>query len=162
MSWNSLTSAQESPAPGPEHAKLKALEGQWDYQFTMADGSVSTGRSEAKFECGGLWLVSDFKGEFGGQPFQGRGLDGYDPVKKKYVSVWVDSVTTYPMIFEGDFDANKPRVMLAKARGMDGQPAIWRSVTTVKDDDHHKFEMFIKGSDGQESNMMTIEYTRRK
>jgi hypothetical protein len=40
--------------------------------------------------------------------------------------------------------------------------AIWRSVATVKDAHHHNFAMFIQDSDGPESKMMTMEYTRRK
>lgn len=36
-----------------------------------------------KVECGGLWAVSDSRAEFAGQKFHGRGLDGYDPVKKE-------------------------------------------------------------------------------
>lgn len=36
-----------------------------------------------KMECGGLWLVSDFHGEFGGQKFSGHGIDGYDPGEEK-------------------------------------------------------------------------------
>jgi hypothetical protein len=42
----------------------------------------STGTLTSKMECGGLWLITDFRSEFGGQKFQGRGLDGYDPTKK--------------------------------------------------------------------------------
>jgi hypothetical protein len=51
--------------------------------------------------------------------------------------------------------------MISNARGPDGKMAKWRSVTTVKDDNHFTFEMFLTGSDGEENKMMTMEYTRK-
>ena len=41
---------------------------------------------------GGFWLLLDYKGDFGGMKFEGKGATGYDPNKKKYVSTWVDSM----------------------------------------------------------------------
>src|SRR5712671_4063554 len=80
---------QSPPTPGPEHETLKKLEGTWNAKIKMGD-SESAGTATYKMECGCLWLMSDFRGEFFDQKFQGRGMDGYDPEKKKYVSVWVD------------------------------------------------------------------------
>src|SRR5439155_18730659 len=95
------TSAQPpSPKPGPEHEHLKKMEGTWDAVIRAGEGE-SKGTMVYKMELGGFWLVSDFKAEFGGQPFRGRGVDGYDPVKKKYVSSWVDSMSPMLLVFEG-------------------------------------------------------------
>src|SRR5262249_1249321 len=85
------------PKPGPEHERLKKLEGTWDATVKTEQGE-SKGTMIYKMDLGGLWMVSDFKGEFGGQKFQGKGFDGYDPMKKKYVSVWVDSMSIAPML----------------------------------------------------------------
>jgi hypothetical protein len=115
-----------------------------------------------QLECGGLWLVSDFQGEFGGMKFQGRGFDGYDPQKKKYVSVWVDSMTPRPTFFEGELDEPKKTLtMVGEGLGMDGQPAKFKSVTKLRDADHMDFTMYLVNSDG-ESEMMSIEYVRAK
>src|SRR5262245_9569747 len=92
--------AQAPSEPSPEHKKLKDLEGTWDAVMKMGD-MESKGTMVYKMELGGLWLVGDFQGDFGGQKFSGRGLDGYDPIRKKYVSVWVDSMSTSPMFTEG-------------------------------------------------------------
>ena len=75
---------QGAPTPGPEHEHLKKLEGTWNAKIKMGD-TESPATATYKMECGGLWLTSDFCGEFDGQKFQGRGVDGYDPEKKKYV-----------------------------------------------------------------------------
>lgn len=159
----SLANAQEAPKPGPEHAELKALEGTWDCVMKAADGTDAKGSCVYKMECGGFWLTSNFTMDFGGMPFQGKGMDGYDPVKKKYVALWVDSMSPMPMIFEGGYDAKKEKLtMTADGPGPDGKPAKWRSVTVHKDKDHQTFDMFVTAVGGQEQKMMTIEYTRKK
>lgn len=149
--------------PSPEHKKLAELEGTWNLTID-SEGSQSKGKSTYKLECGGLWLTSDFQSDFGGMKFQGKGMDGYDPAKKKYVSVWVDSLTTAPMLFEGDFDkAGKTLTMTCNSTVPGGTaPAVWRSVTTIVDNDNHTFEMYLKPQGGEEQKMMTIKYQRAK
>lgn len=166
--WLALTWApavgfgQEAPAPGPEHQELKRLEGDW-IATVKSFGSETKGTMSYRMECGGLWLVSDFHGEFGGQRFHGRGLDGYDPQKKKYVSVWVDSMSTRPMQLEGEMDKEKQTVtMLGEGPGPDGKPAKYKSVTQYVDADHATFKMFMVGADGKDTEVMTIEYARKK
>src|SRR5262245_33879755 len=85
--------SQEPPKPGPEHEHLKQLEGTWD-------GTVKAGDQESKGTMtykmmGGFWLTSHFEGDFGGQKFEGRGIETYDPEKKKYVSAWSDSMAPF-------------------------------------------------------------------
>lgn len=159
----SSVSFAQTPGPSPEHARLKENVGKWDFALKSSDGSESKGKAEFKLECGGLWLVSDFNTDFGGMPFQGRGLDGYDPAKKKFVSVWVDSFTPAPMIFEGEFDkTGKVLTMTSNAAGPDGKPAVWRSVSKIISPDEHTFEMFLTPAGGKETSMMVITYKRAK
>jgi hypothetical protein len=154
--------AQEPPAPGPEHEILKRQEGEWTATIKTDQGETPATMS-AKLECGGLWLVTDFKGEFFGMKFQGRGLDGYDPEKKKYVSVWVDSMSVRPMTFEGQYDKEKKiMTMTGEGPGPDGKPAKYKNVTRFTDADHQVFTMSIVGPDGAAVTMMTIEYARKK
>jgi hypothetical protein len=157
----SAASAQEYPQPGPEHEMLKATAGEWTCLCKMSDGTESKGFSTSKMECGGLWLTSNFEGEFGGMKFQGKGLDSYDPAKKKFVAVWVDSMTTTPMILEGTYDEkSKTLTMTGEGKMPDGTLAKHRLVTKFTDKDHHRFEMFMTLPDGKETSMMTIDYTR--
>lgn len=118
------------------------MEGEWAATVTGEMGE-SKGTTTAKLDCGGLWLVTEYRGEFFGQPFQGRGLDGYDPAKKQYVSVWVDSISTAPMIL-GTMDADKKVLtMRGEGPGQDGTPVKYKNVTEFTDHDHHKFTMSI-------------------
>jgi hypothetical protein len=148
--------------PGPEHEKFKDLEGTWDATMSM-QGMESTGTMTWKVDLGGLWLVSEFKGEFAGMEFSGRGLDSYDPVKKKYVGIWVDSMTTSPMITEGNYDdSGNILTMTGEGPGMDGQPTDYKLTTERKDKDTLLWTMWGEGPDGQEEAQFTITYKRRK
>ena len=148
--------------PSPEHAILKSMEGTWNAALKSM-GSESTGTQTSKMECGGLWLVTDFQAEFAGQQFQGRGLDGYDPEGKKYISIWVDSMSTKPMRLEGTYDKEKKTLtMRGEGVGPDGKPAKYKNETVVKDADHHTFRMYVVNADGTEDEVMKIEYSRKK
>jgi hypothetical protein len=152
---------QGSPTPGPEHEALKKLEGTWNAKVKMGENE-SAGTMTYKMECGGLWLTGDFRGEFEGQKFQGRGVDGYDPEKKKYVSVWVDSMSTRPMFLEGTYDKEKKTLtMTGEAPGPDGKLAKHKMVTHMPDDDHMTLTMYIV-ADGQDNKVMTIDYSRKR
>ena len=159
---SAATPAQEIPQPGPEHAKLKQLEGTWDAVVKFGTDE-SKGTMTYKMDLGGLWLVSDYQGEFAGQPFRGKGLDSYDPAKKKYVSVWVDSMSVSPMISEGTFDKDgKVLTLTGEGPGADGKPTKLKTVTEHKDKDTMLWTMFGTGPDGKEGPMLSITYKRRK
>ena len=77
------------PKPGPEHMVFKQDEGTWDavVEMFMAPGAppmTSKGVETSVVGCGGLCLITDFKGEMGpGQPFSGHGTSAWDPAKKE-------------------------------------------------------------------------------
>jgi hypothetical protein len=151
--------AQEPPKPGPEHEMLKKWEGTWDATMKMM-GMESKGTATYKMDLGGLWLVSTFEGELGGGKFSGRGMDSYDPAKKKYVAVWCDSWSTSPMTMEGTYDAAKKTLtMEGEGPGMDGKPTKYKSVSEWKDDDTVLFTMYMGG--GTDAGF-TITYKRKK
>ena len=97
------------PKPGPEHEILKMDAGTWDAVVEMfaAPGQppATSKGTETSALMGGLWLVSEFKGDMMGSPFEGRGIFGYDLTKKKYVGVWVDSMSAGIAHVESTYDA---------------------------------------------------------
>jgi len=154
--------AQEFPKPGKEHEELRKVEGTWDAVMEMA-GQKSKAKATYKSICGGMWVESDFEGDIFGTKFTGHGLDGYDQNKKKYVSVWVDSMSSAPLHMEGNYEADgKTLVMTGESVGPDGQPQKFKNVTETKDDDHFTFKMFMVQPGGEEELAFSIEYTRRK
>lgn len=154
--------AQEPPKPGPEFDHLKSLVGTWEAAVKSPAGD-SKGTMTYKMELGGLWLVGNFEGEFGGQKFEGKGLDTYDATKKKYVSIWIDSMGTSPMTTEGTFDKDtKTMTMTGDMAGPDGKPTKVKTVTTLKDKDNVVMLMYMGGKEGKGEEMMTITYTKKK
>jgi hypothetical protein len=151
--------AQEGPKPGPEHEMLKKMAGTWDLTMKFGGGE-SKGTVVYKMEPGGLWLSSQLESELFGQKFWGKGLDSYDAAKKKYVGVWVDSMSTSPMVMEGTYDAAKKTLTMAgEGPGMDGKPTKYKSVSVMPDDDTINFSMYVGGGADP---AFTIVYKRKK
>jgi len=154
--------SQEPPKPGPEHEQLKQMEGTWDATIKMM-GQESKGTMKYKMGIGGLWLLSHFEGDFGGMKFEGHGMDSYDAGKKKYISVWVDSMSATPLLMEGDYDkASKTLTMTGDGPGPEGKPVKYKSVVKMVDDDTMEFTMSGPGPDGKEGVVLTISYKRKK
>jgi hypothetical protein len=148
-----------TPKPGPEIAVLSKLVGTWDCTVDMM-GQKSKGKAVYKTDLGGLWIASTFEGDMGGMAFSGRGYDSYDEGKKKYVSVWMDSMTTSPMVMEGSFDkATRTMTMVGDMPGPDGKMAKHKIVTKMPDDNTMEFAMYV--GDGKDA-VMTIQYKRKK
>ena len=97
----------------------------------------------------------------GGMPFEGIGYWGYDNFKKQHVLTWMDSMGTAPMAFiGGPFNAATKTYTSAGTWDAPGGPMNFRTVTTVKSDTEHTFEMTMPGPDGKDSTMK-ITYTKK-
>jgi hypothetical protein len=155
------------PAAGPEHEVLKTDVGTWEatveaFMPGVAQPMVSKG-TETNTLVGGLWLVTDFKSEMMGQPFQGHGVSGWDPNKKKYVGTWVDTMSTGLGLSESTYDAaSKTMTGTFEGPGMDGQIQKMKSTVVMKDPDTRVFTMSETGPDGKEMTTMRITYQRKK
>jgi Protein of unknown function (DUF1579) len=155
----SAAPAQEAPKPGPEHEMLGKLVGTWDATMSIA-GTETKGTMVYKSELGGLFVSSTFEGDFGGAKFLGKGLDGYDTNKKKFVGTWADSMMTSIMALEGTYDKEKKTMtMSGEAPGPDGKLSKMKMVTEMKDDDNMVFTAYM--GDSKEPGF-TIKYKRKK
>jgi hypothetical protein len=160
--------APEMPKPGPEHELFKQDAGTWDatVEAWMAPGAppmTSKAVETNVLGCGGLCLVTEFKGDFGGVPFDGHGTSAYDPTKKKYVGSWTDSMSTGLMIGESTYDPVK-KVVTGYMEGPDmtGKVVKSKSVVEYKADGSRVFTMYNRTPDGKEVAGMRITYTKRK
>jgi hypothetical protein len=155
--------AQQPPEikPGPEHEKLKESVGTWD-ATVKSMGGESKGTQTCKLGLNGLWLLEHFKADLGGMTFEGHGATSYDPAKKKYVNVWIDSMSTRPMISEGTYDKSTKTMTLVGDMPMpDGKSMKTTLVTVHKDADTQIFRLLGAGPDGKEFEMIHITYKRR-
>lgn len=150
-----------APKPGAEHALLKKYEGAWDATNEMM-GMTTKATFHCKLACNGFWLMSEYKGDFGGGTFTGYEQMGYDTAKKKYVSTWIDSMSTGIMMMEGSFDAaTKTITMTGEGPDMTGKIVRHTGKTTWADDNTFIYTMSAPGPDGKEAQMMKITYKRK-
>ena len=147
--------------PGPEHGILKKMAGTWTAEADFM-GMKETGTYERKLAMNGLWLLSEYEGKMMGTPFVGHEITGWDPMKKKYVSCWVDSASTSMSIMEGTWDPSSKSMTLtgASTDPMSGDEMAMINVTRMPDDDHMIFDMHMGSVDSPA--MMTITYTRQR
>jgi hypothetical protein len=154
------------PQPGPEHEVFLKDVGVWDADIQINPGPgappiPSKGVSRNRLGCGGLWLISEFLNETTG--FEGHGIFGYDPAKRKYVGTWIDPMRTFLAFYEGSWDAErKTMTMRVETDGPQGSPLRWREVTETKDPDTQLWRQIMTVAGGQEFETMTVTYRRRR
>jgi len=160
--------APPTPKPGPEHDVLKMDEGTWDavVEFTAAPGAppmTSKGVEVNTVGCGGLCVITDFKGEAMGAPFHGHGLTVWDARKKKYVGSWTDSMSQGLAIAEMTWEPAAKRLSgWMEGPDMTGNVVKTRSVAEHRPDGTRVMTAYAPGPDGKEVQVMRITYTRRK
>jgi hypothetical protein len=156
--------------PGPEHEWLaKSFAGDWDaaVKFVGAGGGgESHGVMHCKTILGGRFVQFDYDGNMDGPdgkptPFKGMGVGAYDNGKKKFVSYWIDEMSTGTMLTEGTRDGNVLTMDGQTTEPTSGQPMKVREVVTVTDDSHHKYELYMTGPDGTLGKVMEIMYTKK-
>ncbi|PIQ86635.1 MAG: hypothetical protein COV74_03995 [Candidatus Omnitrophica bacterium CG11_big_fil_rev_8_21_14_0_20_45_26] len=155
-------------APGPEHALLADLEGEWSYtaKFWMtpdAQPEETTGTSDQYLIYDDRFLEQDIEGTWMEKPFEGTGILGYDRIRGEYVSTWFDNMATGIMTITGQYDPATKTIHLSGtvACPMTGDKnQSVRVEYILTDEDHHAYHSYTIGPDGKEFKQMEIEYTR--
>jgi hypothetical protein len=160
----------EMSAPGEPHAEMAKAAGIWETTMRVwmqgPDGPVTESTGEAKFEMfGDRWLLQRQRGEMMGMPVRGIGITGYDNFKQKYVSMWVDSMSTAMSTSEGWMH---PSGDVLTMWGKMDEPMLGLRDMTVKyvtrfiDDDTHIFEIHDFNYPEGKTKVVEIEYRRKK
>ena len=161
-----MAAYQAAGTPGDAHAKLKAMEGDYDLVIRSWEGpgepNVEKGKANRKMILGGRVMAEHVDAKMHGQAFTGHGMSGYDNVTGKHWSTWNDSMSTGVMVSEGTCDAagtcaftgsyNDP---ITKGRTTARMTTRWTSPTV------EVFEMYAPGPDGKEAKMMEITYSKK-
>lgn len=164
-----MEAMMKAATPGEPHQKLDALAGTWETTIKawMAPGTepmTSRGTSTSSWILGGRYLEQTYKGDFGGMPFEGRGIMGYDNVKKQYFATWLDNMSTGVMTATGSL-ADDGKVWTFKSSMVDpmsGKESPIEEKITIVDADHHVMDMWGVAPDGSMFKMMEIRYARKK
>jgi Protein of unknown function (DUF1579) len=154
---------------GPERKVLESLVGTFDAQVKVyfpdpTKPTATTGVMTRTMILGGNFLQESFSGEFFGSKFTGLGIVGFDPIKKKYMGTWCDSMSPMIMIMEGTYDPDQKTLTSV---GDDIEPNSKkkmkaRDVLKIVSADSQTFEMFrLPEGEKKELKLMDITYTRR-
>jgi len=153
--------------PGEPHKLLEKLEGSWITRtIGWQEGKKvmeSSGTCEQKLVLDGHYLQQTYTGDMMGAPFTGINLLGYNNHTKKYESIWIDSMSTAMYFFVGKASADG-RTITQECCYDDPikGPAVWKSVTRIKDDNTQEFEMFITPQGGKKEKMMEMTVSRKE
>ena len=152
--------------PGAPHELLRSLEGKWTtrtraWMETGAPPVESTGTCEQEMILEGRFLRQEYKGEMMGGLFTGINTVGYDNHAGKFVSTWIDSMSTGIYYFEGSARSDG-RTIAQECRYDDPVrgPSIWRSVMKIVDGSTVVYEAYL-GEEGKEEKMMEMTLIRK-
>jgi hypothetical protein len=134
-------------APSAEHRLLEAFLGEFTYRATMympgAEPMTSSGVSSAKWILGNRFIkqesASDPKEPI---PFEGLSIYGFDTRTRKFTLVAFDTLGTYSVSAEGDYDAASRTITLLGENQEDGKTMKFKWVNTFRDDGHTQTILF--------------------
>ena len=158
---------QKLATPSEPHKQFESLAGTWTTQTKewMEPGKPPTeaaGSADMKMLLGGRFLQQDFTGEMMGQPYTGMGITGYDNLRKKYVSIWLDTMSTGSFVMEGTGSADGKTITL---KGQHAEPGgghmTHRAIWKIVDNNTQTFDMYGAHQGGKEMKEVEITYTRK-
>ncbi|MFN2621847.1 MAG: DUF1579 domain-containing protein [Chthoniobacterales bacterium] len=158
------------------HKLLASTAGTWSYTVKMwmdptGKPTESTGTATRKVIMDGRYVSGEYTGKFKmpgadgkmkDTNFIGMSMDGYDNVKKKFVSGWVDNMGTGIMTMDGTYDAaTKAFTYTGEYEMMPGMKEKVREVIKMTDASHMTMEYYEDRGQG-EAKTMEINYTKKK
>ena len=163
-----MKKAEAVCTPGAAHKALEPLVGDWNAEVKTwmapdAPPTLTKGTAKSTWTLQGRYVQQEFNGEFMGKPFRGIGFTGYDNVRQKYRSVWIDDMSTSMVTSEGDADTGGKVLTLEGdyACAMTGEKhKTTTEIVRIVSPDKHVFEMHDP-TRGENSKTMEITYTRK-
>lgn len=159
---------KKAATPGEPHKLFATLAGSWTTQTKewMEPGkppTESTGTAEMKMLLDGRFLYQEYNAQMMGQPFSGIGIDAYDNIRKRYVTVWMDTMGTGLFLMEGTASADGKTITL---RGSHPEPGggkmTHRAVWKIVDHNSQQFDMYGAHHGQKESKFLEITYSRKQ
>ena len=159
---------QKLATPGEPHKLFTSLAGSWTTKTKewMEPGkppTESTGTAEMKMLLDGRFLQQEFTGNMMGQPFSGIGIDGYDNLRKRYVTTWIDTWGTGIFQMEGTASADGKTITLKGSHPKPGGGKMThRAVGKIADGNTQTFDMYGAHHGGKETKVLEIIYSRKQ
>jgi hypothetical protein len=163
-----MKKAEAACTPGAAHKLLEPLVGEWHAEVKMwmepgGPPTITKGTAKSIWTLKDRYVQQEFSGEFMGKPFRGIGFTGYDNVRQKYSSVWIDDMSTTMVNSEGNAESGGKVITFegSYACAMTGEKdKPTRQIYRILSRDKHVFEMHDPAR-GDNSKTMEITYTRK-
>lgn len=158
---------QKLATPGEPHKLFASLAGSWttttkEWMEPGKPPTESTGTADLKMLLDGRFLYQEFVSQMMGQPFSGIGIDGYDNLRKKYVTTWIDTMGTGFFTMEGTASADGKTITLKGQHAeLGGGQMTHRAVWKIADSNTQTFDMYGTHQGGKEMKMLEIAYSRK-
>lgn len=154
---------------GDEYKLLKSLVGEWSYHASavVAPGEdpMTCEGAETTRAFGDNWFICNLEGQMGDVKVSGIMTLGYDPVQKKYIGTWIDSVNKHMFIYDGSLDETGKVLSLLTSGPDFADPTKTRQMKDVIeliDNDHRTLTSYMLDDSGAWVQFMKSEYTRKK
>jgi len=158
---------KEYSTPNANHELLKSIAGNWKVHVELLmdprGPQEFDGKSQSRMIMDGRFLEQTFHGQMMGQPYEGRGIWGYDNLRKEFTGLWFDNKATGTMVSSGKYDPASKTLTeegTMSCPGSAGDKGWYKAVTKLQDADHYTYDSFKKDKDGKELKTMSIRYTR--
>ncbi len=146
--------------PGAHHRHLAPFVGRWKGVVTSwmgpdSEPMVDEGTAEVAWILGGRFLEWKLFGEFGGMPFEGLSIEGYNNGDERYEAMWIDNFGTLILYYTGTCsdDGARRAMVTSFTDPMTGGTISYRSEYAWDDADHYTFTAFMDKGDGEFKNM---------
>jgi hypothetical protein len=160
----------EAAKPGAPHRLLDQFVGQWDVAMRMwmepgKPPMETKSTADVKWIMDGRFLLEESTGQIMGMPHKGMGITGYDNFKQKYISSWIENMSTGMYTSEGTFDqSGKVLTLHGKIdEPMTGErDKLVRFVARFISKDKHVFEIYDLVGRPDEFKAVEMTYTRKQ
>jgi hypothetical protein len=157
----------EYKTPGPEHAKMAEIVGEWDavvrmYQDPSQPPMEANGIMKYEMMLEGRYLKGEFTSEMMGMPMKGVSIDAFDNASREYSNMWIDNFGTGMMYSTGKFN-EATKMIEMEGKMMDPMSGSYITVMTTTEElakNHLRFRMYMKTGDEKMLNM-EIEYKKK-
>ncbi len=143
-----IAAMEQMSAPSKEHEVLAAMAGEFSSVGNASFGPGMDlswkGTENAKMILGGRYLEVDFKADAGEKPaINGKTIYGFDTRTSKYTVWGIDTLGTYSVSAEGDYDATTKTLTLEGKNKEQGQEIKFKYVITAGEDKSRSLQIWF-------------------
>lgn len=158
---------QQLARPSAAHALLDVFAGTWSVEGKFDTGpgeppATATGTMTTTWTLGKRWLRQEYSGNMPALgAFAGIGYLGFDNAQQRFISTWMDTLSTSVITSAGTFnDSTGVFTLVGQFAAPGGQMFSQKQVVTVQSRDRYSIVLILVSPDGSESRTGEVRYVR--